>query len=79
MEPDLIRSLSKSSLMILVCWVLIISACSLRLDNEAVRVRVDLHVGLNLYVPNECPKAVAYWSMQGDFMDCGPNIILINI
>src|SRR5208282_1076310 len=32
-----------------------ISACGLRLDNEAVRVAVGLRLGLNLCVPHECP------------------------
>jgi len=32
-----------------------ISACGLRLDNEAVRVAVGLRLGLNLCVPHDCP------------------------
>jgi hypothetical protein len=32
-----------------------ISACGLRLDDEAVRVAVGLRLGTNLYIPHSCP------------------------
>ena len=32
-----------------------ISACGLRLDNETVRVALRLRLGVDLYVPHDCP------------------------